>query len=256
MPFRPELMIQAVLAFTTGIVYVYVGRLILRRRLSDDARRANLLFAAWWMGLAGIDALAGMLDVALAFDLRDLPIVVTFVNLLLLVLCAALWGLVYYLTYLYTGSRRAFWPTGAFYGGLGLAFLYLVAWMQPNGMEDTGIGVTLTYARTPPTFLTASMGAALAVPVVAAAFAYGTLFFKVQDRTRRFRIAAVAGSFFLWFGWSLVSSILQLQTRFPGSVRLLVANQLIALAVPVIVTLAYRPPTWLRDRLEAPALVG
>ena len=254
MPFRPELMVQAALALATGLVYAYVGRLILRRRLSDDARRANRLFAGWWLGLAGIEALAGLLDVAFAFDVRDLPLVVTFVNLFLLVVCAALWGLVYYLAYLYTGSRRALWPIGAFYVALALSFLDLVAWMQPTGFEDTALGVTLTYARQPPAVLSAAMGAALAVPVIGAALAYGTLFFRVQDRTRRFRIGAVAGSFLVWFGWSLVSSILQLQQRFPGSLRLLVVNQLIAFAVPVVVSLAYRPPTWLRDRLEAPAL--
>ncbi len=246
-----QVAVQGGLALMTGALYGYVARNIRNRRLSPEARAANLTFAVWWLALGAVDLAAGALNLATAFGFRDVAIFVTYVNVVLLLICLAFWGLTYYLTYLYTGSRRALWVLGAFYGGLGLALLYLIAWLQPTGFDETQATLTLTYTHQAPPFVGTLIGAALVIPVVLAALAYGSLFFRVRDRAHRFRIGVVAGSFLGWFGWSLLSTLLGLSTRYPGSTALLVVNQLIGLGVPVAVIVAYRPPRWIRRRLDS-----
>jgi hypothetical protein len=253
MALEANLAIQGVLAFVTGFLYVYVARTIGARALSAEARNANRTFAVWWLALGALYLAASALDFLSAVGFRDVAIFVTFVNVILLLLCLAIWGLNYYLAYLYTGSQRALWVLSAFYAGLAVATLYLITWMEPTGFDETQFTLMLTYTRQPPPVVGTALGLAFAVPVVLAALAYGSLYFRVQDRSHRFRIGVVAGSFLVWFGWSTAATLFQLNVRYQGSLWLLVVNQLIALAVPLAVIVAYRPPSWIRRRLDRPS---
>ena len=79
--------------------------------VSGASRRANLAFAAWWVGLGLLYLLAPLYTLPpKLFGFEDLALSVTILNVIFLLLIGAVWGLVYYLAFLYTGDSRAFWP--------------------------------------------------------------------------------------------------------------------------------------------------
>ncbi|HWH09281.1 MAG TPA: hypothetical protein VNX21_08780, partial [Candidatus Thermoplasmatota archaeon] len=217
---RPELLVQGALALAGAALYAWVARLVQHRSLSDEARAANALFATWWASFALIYAFAGAYRVAGGLGYLDLALGVVFMNVVLVLLCVGLWGLLGYLVYLYTGSRRWFMPMGVAYALLAVALLYLVAWMGPVGYKAGGLGAQLQYARDLPPTVSLAVGLLLAVPIALAAILYGTLYVRVRSPEPRYRIALVAGAFLAWFGWSIVSTLLRLAQRHPDSVAL------------------------------------
>ena len=247
---RPELLVQGGFALAAAVLYAWVARLVQHRSLSDEARTANTLFATWWGSFALLYALAGAYDLAAGLGYLDLAVSIVYIDVVLVLLCVGLWGLLGYLVYLYTGSRRWFVPLGAGYALFAVGLLYLIAWMEPIGFKEGGLGVQLAYARQLPPSASLALGLLLAVPVVAAAIAYGTLYFRVKSPEPRYRIAMVAGAFLFWFGWSIVSTVLQLNRRYPDSVPLYVWSQTLAMLVPLVVVMAFRPPKWVRARLQ------
>jgi len=253
---------QATVALVTGIVYAYVARLILARHPSADARVANYAFATWWAGFGAVEFLLSAYQFPVSLGYRDVAVITTVLYLLFILISAAIWGLVYYLVYLYTGSSRAFWPVTVFYGALAVGLVYLISWIDISGFDAQGNIVCRESAVSCntllPPWVSILLGLALSAPIVAAAIAYGTLYFRTTERTQRFRIGVVAGSFFLWFGWSTVSSLIGISTRASKLQQegdpslqhtLALVNATIALVVPVLIVLAYRPPMWLRARL-------
>ncbi|HEX2022641.1 MAG TPA: hypothetical protein VHH36_08000, partial [Candidatus Thermoplasmatota archaeon] len=241
-------LLPAAVQVASGALYLWVARIVLRRRVEGDARLANALFATWWIALGLVFLAVPAYSVATrTLGARDLALAVTFVNVVLLLVVVAVWGLVYYLVYLYTGSQRAFWPVSAFYVAFSAVVLYLVAWMQPNGFDDEG---TLTFVRERLTGAPAvALGLLFSLPVVLAALAYGSLFFRVRDPAPRYRIGLVAGAFLLQFGWSVVSTALQLPQRYPDSLALSLLSNALGVVAAVSVLLAFKPPRAVRERL-------
>lgn len=246
---RPELILQGAFALAGAVLYAWVARLVQHRSLSEDARAANTLFATWWASFALIYALSGSYQIAGGLGYLDLALGIVFIDVVLVLICVALWGLLGYLVYLYTGSRRWFIPLGAGYTLFGVGLLYLVAWMDPIGFKDGGIGVQLEYANQLAPAGSLALGLILAGPIALAAILYGTLYFRVKSPEPRYRIALIATAFLFWFGWSIVSTLLGLARKFPDSVALYVWNQAIAMIVPLIIVMAFRPPAWVRKRL-------
>ena len=254
MPLDARLFIQGTVTVVTGLLFAYVGRIVLARRLDPDAHRANLAFATWWWAFGAVELISGVYSIAAAFGFRDLALVVTLLNLLLVLIVAAVGSLVYFLLYVYTGSRRALWPVLLAYGSMAIGFLYLVAWMQPLGFDEARGAGRITFARELGPGASVVIGLFFSGPVLVAALGYGSLFFRATGRLQRFRIGAVAGSFIVWFGWSFLRSVLQLSERYPRSNLLLAVGSALSIGAALVVMSAYRPPRWVtrRFRLAAP----
>lgn len=243
------LIAQTTVALVAGALYAYIARVVIGRQLSPDVRSANIAFATWWWTLGAVEFLASAYTLPAAFGYRDLALAVTMINSLVILISVALAALVYFLLYLYTGSRRALWPVVVAYGFLAIGLLYLIAWMQPVGFDEAKGAGELAYVRDLSGAPAIALGLAISGPVLVAALGYGSLYFRTKLRPQRFRIAVVAGSFIAWFGWSAVSAALQLQDRFPRSAWLFAINSALAIGVPLVITTAYHPPRWVRERL-------
>lgn len=247
---RPELLVQGGFSLAAALLYAWVARLVQQRSLSDDARTANALFATWWSSFALFYGLTGAFRVARGLGLEDLSLALVVLDTAVVLLCVGLWGLLGYLVYLYTGSRRWFAPLGAGYALFGITLLYLVAWMEPVGFREDALAGGLRYARPLPQGLALALGLLFAGPIVAGAIAYGSLYFRVRSPEPRYRIGMVAGAFLLWFGWLTISTVLDLADRYPNSLALYAWGQSLVMLVPLLVILAFRPPAWVRARLR------
>lgn len=246
---RADLIAQAAFTLATGVLYLWVARFVVRRELSPEARPANRLFATWWLSLGLLYALSAAHTAAAGFGFTSLAITIVWLDVLLLIICAALWGLLGYLLYLYTGSRRLFVPLAFAYGAFAAALIALFAWRDPIGYKEGGIGVQIEYARQLSNGPQLILGLAVSLPILVAAVAYGSLYFRVKAKAPRYRIGMVAGAFLFQFGWSVLSTLLDLNDKYPDSFGLYVWRQAVAIIVPIVIVIAYRPPAWIRARI-------
>jgi hypothetical protein len=239
------LALSATGSFLTAALYLYVGHVLRGRKVSPEARLANGMFVLWWQALGAF----GMLGVAILLlymaDALPLWLYGAYVTLVLLGLFIALWGLQFYLVYLYTGSRRSFVPLGIFYGVLFVGTLALLEYLgSPERIVDNGWALE----REPEVQLGPAFGLGFSLliigPQLVAAIAYARLFFKTRDPTQRYRIALITGSIIVWFGSGIVASGAQVSDEL--SYQLF--SRLVGIAGALVIFMAYKPPAWVRRR--------
>ncbi len=244
------LLFGAALSFVNGAAFGWVGRVVSRRKLQGEEARANMAFVLWWYTIGGLSVVGSGFSVAAAFGHTDLALHVTLLQVALILLFIGLWGLAYYLAYLFTGNKAWFSILAVFYGVFYAWFVYLVIKARPNEVILNKYSVELGYEvelqDTSP--YVAFIGLLLILPQIIGALAYFSLLFRVKAATQRYRIAMVAGTFLVWFGTSILASVLNLRetTDWYGPV-----SQLISIAAAFMILLAYRPPRSIVLALDA-----
>lgn len=225
-------------------IYVQVGMVVLARRPSGDGRLAGSAFAGWWFML-GLVTGSAVLDHAVRATVGwTVATYLTYLKMTLLVVVVALAFLMYYLVYLFSGRRRAWAVLGPLYAAYYAAVLYYLAYARPVGVVETAYRTSLRFARDMDGhWSTAVLGLLLVVPPLLAALGYLSLFFRVRDRSQRFRIAAVAGAFVFWFGTSLAVGQL---SALGGTLAWRVGSAAVALAASWLVYVAFQPPRWIK----------
>lgn len=229
----------------TVILYAYVSAIIAQRNISGEEKWANLSFAAWWGLLAVSTGLPLILAVLAWTSLANFEVAVFLSAVSLLVTVIALACLLFYLLYLYTGRLTVAWPIIGFHLFLWLFFAYLTLfWMHPSGLDGGG---AIEYGRPlEGPMLWAALGGLLG-PVILAAVAYGSLFFRLKSKAARYRVALVSSAFLLWFGVAAGGVVAGVSdaTWWP------IVSRTVAMIAPLLVILAYRPPRIVSRRLNA-----
>ncbi|MGB0653508.1 MAG: hypothetical protein ACPGQL_09940 [Thermoplasmatota archaeon] len=235
-------------------LYFWVGREVRRREVDGDDRIAQGAFASWWYALA-LSSVAGALTTALYLGHR-LPIYVyqTLSHASLGLILLGLWGLLYYLVYLYTGSRRALVPLAAGYGLFYLFTVGLVNWVgAPEALTDNGWTVMASPEADLPVWVGLTFLVFLVGPQIGASWALFRLGRRLEDRSQRYRLFLVSLSIFVWFGASLV--VAAVQTAQEGddgggetSLGWQIGSRVLALAAAATTLAAYRPPKWIQRR--------
>lgn len=239
--------IGVALAAVTAFVYILVGNRVGARELSGDDRLANSMFAAWWWSLGLITAFGALINLAAGIGYTNLIAHLVLTVVLLFVLCASLWALGFYLVYLFTGRRGAIYPLGVFYLAYYGVIMYLIFQGNPTGVIVERWGARIEYEQP---LLAGGQSTLflllLVAPQVIGGIAYFSLFFRVDDRSQKYRIAMIAGSIVVWFGSSVVASAAGLT----GTDVWAVTSRLIALCAAAVVFFAFQPPGWVQRRLR------
>ncbi|MHB8605185.1 MAG: hypothetical protein ACYDCK_07980 [Thermoplasmatota archaeon] len=241
------LVIGAAVALGTCALFAYVGGRLARRAVEPSARLANIAFATWWFGAALV-----MLDLAAQTFLGLAGVFDTTIHLALLYavsvpVAAALWGLFFYLAYIYTGRRALLAPITAAYVLFLLFEIYYFTTLGPYEVRARTWDVTAVSTKTSAGPLSAVFGILLGVPVVAAAIAYARLVSRAPSAEQRFRVRAVSSAFGLWFGAMLLGFMLGLQDRDDFTL----VYELPGLVAGFVVLIAFHPPVWLKRKLAA-----
>lgn len=245
MPLTATLVAGSALALLSAAAFAYVGWRLRRRPVEGDHATAWHLFLVWWFAVAAEFATSGTLSLLAGAGLIDHVGYATVIYLNLALLAAAIFGLMYYLLYLFTGSPRIAWvlvPLYAFYWTL---LVYIVTWMDPAGVGVGSWRAFLTFDRIiGPEFRALSAALGRWAPI-AGALAYLSLLRPTDDPTKRYRIVLVAASVLAW----------AVSQEIAANVRLApdwwtVANRLADLAAAAAMFLAYVPPAWVRRRLR------
>lgn len=240
------LLLAGLFAVPVGLVYVWIGRQFDRRQVSRSAQTAIVAFSTWWYALGAFTFVQAFQALSAAAGLTSLNLFVGFTLLEQLVLVVALWGLLVYLLYLWWGTSR--YPMAAVTGGyLGcfLAIAYLVTAAHPVGVDVQAWTVDLAFAHPPTDAVETSFFALLTVPQILGALAYLSLWPRVDDPTRRYRVLLVSAGVLTWFGAPLAGALIGLDASalWPLAVRAL------GLLAALVILAAYRPPEALQRRL-------
>lgn len=244
------LAVSTSLSLATSGLYLYIGYVLRQRQVSPEAALARDLFAAWWL-ILGVSGLLGAVQMVLyVAGLLPIWLYLTFAQLSILCIFAALWALQCYLVYLYRGSKRAFVPLGVFYAALYLFVVGFLMWVvQVHPYESLGDN-GWTLAPEPTFELGEGVGLVailiLVGPQMVAAVAYARLFRKTSDRTQRYRIAMLTGAILGWFGTSLLATAADANE---GAAWQLF-SRLLGMAAGLVILAAYKPPGWIRQRFD------
>jgi hypothetical protein len=226
-------------------VYGYVAwRLSKRVVSSSEARIAWQSFTIWWYGLAATTLTGGFLNMLGVFGLTSLPLFVTATYVNMLAICIALWGLLYYRIYLFTGNSRSRVPLAIFYVIYYFMLVYYITTSIPSNVSVSRWSATLTY-RAPlagPFFVLIIV--LLLLPQIVGGLAYFTLYFRVSDITQRYRVLLVSWSIIVWF----LSPLIALARGVGQQDSWQLASRFIGLAAALTILMAYLPPRWLKQR--------
>ncbi|MBI5880464.1 MAG: hypothetical protein HZB53_22665 [Chloroflexi bacterium] len=220
------------------------ARLGQRTVSNSEARLAWRLFGLWWYCLAATTLMSAIVNLFGAFNIASLPLFVALTYINILLICIALWGLLYYLVYLFTGSPRFLAPLAIFYALYFVLLVYAIAASDPARVQIERWTTRLVYAhpRTDPFFAAALV--LLVFPQILASLAYFTLFFRVREATQRYRILLVSWCLVFWFGSAFVASVAGLSQADWWQI----VSRLIGLGAAVGILLAYLPPAIVRRR--------
>ena len=245
MTIQSTLLISALFALGAAIIYAYVGwRLSKRVIASSEGKLAWQSFTVWWYGLAATTLIGGFLNLLGAFDLTVLPIFVTATYINLLVICLALWGLLYYLIYLFTGNSRLLVPLCIIYLIYYTLLVYYITASVPEGIQVERWNTSLDY-RLPLTgsfFLFVVL--LLLLPQIIGGLAYFTLYFRVSEVTQKYHVLLVSWSIIIWF----LSPLLAVAGGLAEQDWWQLMSRLIGLAAALTILMAYFPPHWLKER--------
>jgi hypothetical protein len=245
MTIQSTLILSAAFALIAAGIYVYIGwRLSKRVVPSSESKVAWQFFTVWWYALAANTLISALLNLLGALGQTNLALFVTanYVNLQLS--CIALFGLFYYLIFLFTGNSGWLKPLAILYTIFFILLVYVVTASNPVGVTLEPWNATLAY-DVPPTgpFVVILLVLLLASQLLGGV-AYFTLYFQVPDVTQKYRILLVSWSIIIWFLSPFVGIAIgldrqdwwQLATRFLG------------LAAALTILMAYLPPQWLKQR--------
>lgn len=245
------LLFGTIFSIASGGVYFYVGRSLSRRHvISPDARQAWTLFVIWWYALASISFIGGILNLLGAIGLASLPLFLTFTQVNLLVICIALYGLMSYLVYLFTGNHKVLASLGFVYVGYYVFLMYYVNLSEPISVSIGRWSVTLDYQQQPTGLLVTLLLALIVGPQIIASLAYFSLYFRVKDTTQKYRIAMVSCSILIWFLSSFIVSLAGLN-EYDGWQ---IISRLIGLSAALAILMAYQPIGWIRNHLGVSAI--
>ncbi len=243
---EPTLIIAAVFSLVSAGIYFYVGRSLSRRRVaSQDARLAWNLFVVWWYALGVTTAASGIFNLLGAVGITELSLFLTFTQFNVLAICIALFSLVYYILYLFTGNHKTLAPLTILYIAYYVILMYYVNSSVPTGVSVGRWSAGLSYEQQSTGPLVTLIVILLIFPQVIAGIAYFTLYFRVKEVTQKYRVAVVSGSIIIWFLSAFIASISGL-SQFDWWQIL---SRLIGLGATLAILMAYRPIPWIKQRL-------
>lgn len=225
-------LVSIVLSLASATLFLLVGRAVYVRPVSTESVRARNAFVLWWSTL-GLVTVIGLVLQAPGFPVT-VPAYLTVTIVTLALLCVGLWGLLFYLLFLFTSRRDLAVPLAIGYV-LYFAFLtYFIMAGHPTSVESTKWGKELEYAdpiESGPMYWAVIL--LLILPPFLAAGGYLSLYWKVDQPLQKRRILLVSMSILVWFGAGLAG------TGVSESDLWRIVSRLIGLAAAATILYAY-----------------
>ena len=232
-------------AFATAALFMFVGRKAGRPDAQGSDLLALSMFRVWWLGVAIFLFIGGLLSLLDGQGLAGGPLGFSVAVLSMLAVCVAVWGLVFYVTYLYTGKTKSFLLGLTFYAVIFGGMVFALA-SDATGMELAAWHQSVVRLAILTGPLLSGIIVAFLIPALVALAGYAGLYRRVKSPAQRFRLGLSIGSLIIWFGLA----ILAWAGGFADSLPWVYLGRLLALAAALGVLIAYRPPRWVAQRLQ------
>lgn len=240
------------LLFDVAFAGLYYGmaKAISKRRVSGEAQWALYGFTVWWAALAVSSGLTVAGKLVQHFIGWSIPAYMGYVAVAIVIIMYALAGLQYYLLYLVTGKWGAWKPVVGYYLLMIGYTMYFIFAGDPSsiGMDHSTGSIDVEYANpiedTPQAMI---FSLALLLPVTIGALAYASFFFKVEDRSQKFRVAMVSIGFIVWFGVALAGSVGGTDST---SLWWTLLSRVVALVAIWMNYQAFRPNKWMQEKFN------
>ncbi|MDX1612132.1 MAG: hypothetical protein R3185_07165 [Candidatus Thermoplasmatota archaeon] len=233
-----SLIISAGLAATTSALFAYVGLRFAQRPVSSATQRGQRAFVTWWYALAVATFIGATQTLLASLGIRDLGTHVALIHLIFLFICMALWGLLSYLVFVYTGRSGLFLGIAVAYLLYYLAIVYYITLLEPIDLSIGAWRVELIYAHQPEGFVATALGVLLVLPQILGALGYLSLYRHVDSRSQRYRVVVVSTCILVWFSSSLVAQ----GTGADEATLWPVVSQAIGLVAALGILAGYVPP--------------
>ena len=243
------LALSALLALGTAAGFAAVGAATLRRAAPGARPGATIAFTTFWFSAAIVWGLQGLGSLAGYHADEMEPLIRALGEATVPFYCLAAASLLYYVLYLVTGRGRLLAPILAYYLALYVALRWHSLSTGVVGIEVRAWQVATVHAAPLQGPAYTMIVGLVAVPLLLAIAAYGSLFFRVADPTARYRIGLVTLGL---LGWILTEAI-AFATGFASTSAGELTRRLAALGGTLVVLSAYLPPRWARDRLGVAA---
>lgn len=244
--------ISQILVIFTGALCLFIAAQLGHRKIErQDDQLAWNAFRIWWLGL-GLSTAVGALRTLLALQGVDVLAVYIWISIAnTLLICFALWGLLFYLLYLYTGNRNLARPLGIFYLVFFVTLLIYSFWfLHPTGVLLEGGTATVQYETEPAFIYQLVLGLLVLLPQLVASLVYFSFYFRVRERVQKYRILMVSVSILAWFGLPLVAFFLGLSSQDWW----VIVNRVIALVAVIAIYWAYYPPRFIQQQLQVASI--
>ena len=227
-------------SIATGLAFGVVARAVSRRAVAPENLIARRAHAAWWLALGAYLVLQGALTLVAAADALTLGTYLASRVIAIPLLCAATWGITFYLVHLYTGSARLAVPLGLMYAGVAALFFWATfggagqelrvePWLV--GLDDDAPAYRAIYVL-------------VGLPPILASLAFLTLLPRLDTREQRYRVVLLAGSILAYVGSGLAA-------RLAADDAIVFATLVpLGLAAGVASVAAYHPPAFVRRALD------
>jgi hypothetical protein len=242
---------RLVLETTSAIIFLGLAVKLNSRQVAEAAdRQAWKAYVIFWAAIGTQELLSQVSSIVALAGVTDINVHLAFSLLSILLISLALWGLLYFLVYVYSGKTAYYWVLAGFYIAY---FIFLIAftfYRNPTGIELVGPGAAIQYEREVPIVIGLVVLATLVFPQIIAGFMYFLLYFRVKERALKYRVLLVSWSIILWFGLAFLASLFGVSalSYWPF------VSSFIALMAVLVSYLAYFPPNWVQHRLNLNSL--
>lgn len=243
----------------TSVLFLFIG-LRLRAKRYDSAKdqRAWDAFLVWWYGMALNSTLMAFSMLLSLWGVSSLYLFVILSVLGTFAVGGAMWGLLSYLLYVYTGNwRPSRWVAG-FYIVFCLYLVYTVVAFVPVRASLSTWQVFIEYAHTPGPLYPVGLLLLFALPPILASAAFFRLYFSLTERSARYRSLVITTGIFLFFGFPYIMPIVLylfniLTTQLPWWQ---LTQRMVGIVALALIYFAYYPPALVRKHLRVSAVTG
>jgi len=246
------LFINSLIGCAAAAIYAYIANRLGRRQIRfTEARLAWTFFVVWWYALAAATLSTAVISLVAAFGVLTLPLYLTITYVNLPAACVALFGLTYYLLYLFTGSRKLLLPLAVFYSLFYTLVMYAINVHNPVGIRLERWQIAVQYEIAPAGPLLGLLIVLLLFPQIIGSLAYFSLYFRVEGTTQKYRILLVSWGIIIWFIRPLLASLFGVAQQEWWQI----VTVLIGLGAALIILMAYQPPEWIKQRYNVTSIV-
>lgn len=249
--------IRTALQVSYTVLFFMVGAMLLGRKVQPEYKRPTFFFGLWWTIAGVIAAVQIIQQVLFRYPMFQGNLLATAYGVILWsAMMVGIFGLLYYMLFLFTGKEKWTIPLAVFYAAATALVLYVIISSGPYVVKAAGIlyqGTTnerwynvgeIAYTTYPSYSMLILLACAVLLPIIIVAIALYALYFRLDRPTQKYRVLMIATGMLLWFGSGMTGNAAGVSQGQLYS-TIMAGTSLVS---SLMIYLAYKPPKFVKKR--------